>query len=95
MPLRRNGWRILGVVDDMADSEEEINIPYRRWGAGEGHDGQIQQFHGNIEEVNEEKKKLKVMVKIFGRKTPVELFSPGRKRKLTTEQTAKAYPQCP
>jgi len=26
-----------------------------------------------IEEINEEKKKLKVMVKIFGRKTPLEL----------------------
>jgi transcription termination/antitermination protein NusG len=34
-----------------------------------------------IEEVNEEKKKLKVMVKIFGRKTPLELrFFTSRKR---------------
>ncbi len=30
-------------------------------------------FSGVIEEINEEKKKLKVMVKIFGRKTPLEL----------------------
>lgn len=65
--------RILGKVDELADSEEEINIPYVVGESVKVVDGPFNNFNGIIEEVNEEKKKLKVMVKIFGRKTPLEL----------------------
>ena len=65
--------RILGKVDELASSEEEINVPFFVGENVKVIDGPFNSFTGVIEEVNEEKKKLKVMVKIFGRKTPLEL----------------------
>jgi transcriptional antiterminator NusG len=65
--------RILGKVDELADSDEEVNIPYIVGESVKVIDGPFNNFTGIIEEINEEKKKLKVMVKIFGRKTPLEL----------------------
>jgi transcriptional antiterminator NusG len=65
--------RILGKVDEMADRDEEINIPFIVGESVKVIDGPFNNFSGVIEEINEEKKKLKVTVKIFGRKTPVEL----------------------
>ena len=65
--------RILGKVDEMADRDEEINIPFIIGESVKVIDGPFNNFSGVIEEINEEKKKLKVTVKIFGRKTPVEL----------------------
>lgn len=73
-PLRASEVnRILGKVDELADSEEVINIPYVVGETVKVVDGPFNSFSGVIEEVYEEKKKLKVMVKIFGRKTPLEL----------------------
>ena len=65
--------RILGNVDQLADTEEVINIPFVVGETVKVIDGPFNSFSGVVEEVNEEKKKLKVMVKIFGRKTPLEL----------------------
>ena len=65
--------RLLGKVDELADSEESLNIPFVVGETVKVIDGPFNTFSGVIEEVNEEKKKLKVMVKIFGRKTPLEL----------------------
>ena len=74
VPLRLNEVnRILGTVDELANSEEEINLPFFVGETVKVNDGPFNGFTGTIEEVNEEKKKLKVMVKIFGRKTPLEL----------------------
>lgn len=65
--------RILGKVDELAASEEELNVPFVIGETVKVIDGPFNSFTGVIEEVNEEKRKLKVMVKIFGRKTPLEL----------------------
>ncbi len=74
VPMRQSEVnRILGRVDEMAENNEEINIPYVVGETVKVTDGPFNGFNGIIEEINEEKKKLKVMVKIFGRKTPLEL----------------------
>jgi transcriptional antiterminator NusG len=65
--------RILGKVDELAANEEELNVPFVVGETVKVIDGPFNSFTGVIEEVNEEKRKLKVMVKIFGRKTPLEL----------------------
>jgi len=65
--------RILGKVDELAEKDEEMSVPFIVGEAVKVIDGPFNSFSGIIEEINEEKKKLKVMVKIFGRKTPLEL----------------------
>lgn len=65
--------RILGKFDELAEQGEEMNIPFIVGETVTVIDGPFNSFSGVIEEINEEKKKLKVMVKIFGRKTPLEL----------------------
>ena len=74
IPLRQSEVnRILGTVDLLQQSDEEINIPYYVGENVKVISGPFNDFSGVIEEVNNEKKKLKVMVLIFGRKTPLEL----------------------
>ncbi len=74
VPLRPNEVnRILGKVDELADTGEELNIPFVVGETVKVIDGPFNGFNGTIEVINEEKKKLQVMVKIFGRKTPLEL----------------------
>jgi len=73
-PLRMSEVnRILGKVDELAEIGEEMNVPYIVGETVTVTDGPFNSFTGTIEEINEEKKKLVVMVKIFGRKTPLEL----------------------
>ena len=74
VPLRQSEVnRILGTVDELQEINEKANIPYTIGETVKVSVGPFSGFSGVIEEVNTEKRKLKVMVKIFGRKTPLEL----------------------
>ncbi|MBP3533487.1 MAG: transcription termination/antitermination factor NusG [Alistipes sp.] len=73
-PLRpQEVSRILGRVDEISEMEEEQEIPFVVGEVVKVTDGPFSSFQGTIESVNNETKKLTVSVKIFGRKTPMEL----------------------
>ncbi len=65
--------RMLGKVDESSELSESLLEPYIVGESVKIIDGPFNEFVGDIKEVNEEKKKLKVIVKIFGRGTEVEL----------------------
>ena len=65
--------RMLGKVDELSTESESVSIPFEICESIKVIDGPFNGFNGSIEKVNQEKRKLEVMVKIFGRKTPLEL----------------------
>lgn len=73
-PLRDSEIRrILGKVDELNEGVDTMEVPFMVGESVKVTDGPFNGFTGNIEGINEEKKKLKVIVKIFGRRTPLEL----------------------
>ena len=74
VPLRQAEVnRLLGKVDELSVKDENVNIPYTIGETIKVIDGPFNGFNGTVEKIFEEKRKLEVMVKIFGRKTPLEL----------------------
>ena len=73
-PLRESEVnRILGKVDEMQDEAVEVVIPYVVGEAVKVTDGPFNGFSGIIEKVDNEKKKVTVTVKVFGRNTGLDL----------------------
>jgi transcriptional antiterminator NusG len=74
VPLRQSEInRILGKIDEAQEQGEKLETPFIVGESVMVMDGPFKTFKGTVEEIFEERKKLKVMVKIFGRNTPVEL----------------------
>ena len=65
--------RILGTVDELQETTDESLLEFVVGEVVKVNTGPFSGFDGVIEEINTEKKRLKVMVKIFGRSTPVDL----------------------
>jgi transcriptional antiterminator NusG len=63
---------MIGAAEETEHMEEE-NIPYMAGDVVKVTDGPFSGFAGSVEEVYNEKRYLKVTVKIFGRNTPLEL----------------------
>ena len=74
VPIREDEVRrILGEQDEQATSEAETVVDYNVGDAVKITDGPFDGFDGTVEEIVEDRSKLKVMVMIFGRKTILEL----------------------
>lgn len=74
LPLRpQEVNRILGKVDELNESEADVFVPFQVGELVKIIDGPFNGFVGTVEKIMEDKKKLEVMVKIFGRKQPIEL----------------------
>lgn len=74
VPLRPSEVsRILGTVDNMQEQTDDLDLQFMVGESVKITFGPFNGFSGIIEEVHAEKHKLKVMVKVFGRKTPLEL----------------------
>ena len=74
VPLRPDEVnRILGKIDETTAAGEQPEIPFKEGDPIKVVDGPFNNFTGFVEEVFPDKMKVRVMVSIFGRKTPLEL----------------------
>ncbi len=73
IPLREDEVkRILGRIND-SEEKEKIDVQFEKGDLIKVINGPFVNFNGTINDINLERMKVKVMVSIFGRKTPIEL----------------------
>lgn len=74
VPLRKAEVnRLLGKVDEFSEQQEMVEIPYEVGQVVNITDGPFKSFTGTIEKIDKERRKLTVIVKVFERRTPLEL----------------------
>ena len=71
--LEEDVRRILGRLDEAREAGDKPQIPFSTGDAIRVIDGPFNNFSGVVDDVYPDKMKVRVMVSIFGRKTPVEL----------------------
>ena len=94
VPLRPSEVsRVLGTLDELQEQPEDMEVQYFVGETVKVISGPFNGFSGLIEEVNAEKKKLKVIVKIFGRKMPLELsyMQVEKEQSLVTDDESFVY----
>ncbi|MEX2348035.1 MAG: transcription termination/antitermination protein NusG [Balneolaceae bacterium] len=73
-PLKKHEiQRIIGRVQEGGEEGRSVEIPYSEGDLVKVISGPFKDFDGTVQEVNTDKLKLRVLVSIFGRKTPVEV----------------------
>ena len=74
VPMRKSEVnRMLGRMDELSEFAVDVEIPFVVGESIKVIDGPFIGFNGVIEKINEDKNKLEVKVRIFGRETPLEL----------------------
>ena len=64
---------VQAILKQMREEKPQVRVTYQKGNRVKIVDGPFAEFMGTIDEVNTEKNKLRVLVSMFGRETPVEL----------------------
>jgi transcription termination/antitermination protein NusG len=72
-PIPVEDYEVRRIMSNLEASQEAPKVAYSKADIIRVIEGPFSDYTGKIEEVNAEREKLKVLINIFGRETPVEL----------------------
>jgi transcriptional antiterminator NusG len=72
-PVPLEEYEVKRILQNLEQSKEAPKVAWSKGDAIRVVEGPFSDFSGKIEEVNTDREKLKVLINIFGRDTPVEL----------------------